>query len=193
MSRGHEGVTSMRGKPSGVLCACGCGRETRRYGSRVCRYVDRHYGHSRLGQHAGHVVEDRGHDTPCWIWQGGQQGQGYGRMSVNRRNVPAHRAYYEQQVGPIPEGLTLDHLCRIPGCVNPSHLEPVTITENRRRAVTTILCRADVVTIKREIQEALAANGGRVPDGMYVRMANRYGVAKGTIRSIRKGGSWRDV
>jgi hypothetical protein len=52
---------------------------------------------------------------------------------VNGRAVRAHRYAYEQLVGPIPEGLVLDHLCRNRLCINPLHLEPVTIGENIRR------------------------------------------------------------
>lgn len=47
--------------------------------------------------------------------------------------VRAHRAMYEEVVGKVPDGASLDHLCRNPGCVNPPHLEPVTHTENVRR------------------------------------------------------------
>lgn len=65
----------------------------------------------------------------CWIWTGGRQSAGYGRLSFGARTL-AHRAVYELLVGPIPEGLTLDHLCRVPLCVNPDHLEPVTRGEN---------------------------------------------------------------
>lgn len=54
-------------------------------------------------------------------------------MYVNGRRQPAHRVAYELFVGPIPEGLTLDHLCRVRHCVNPLHLEPVTRGENTRR------------------------------------------------------------
>jgi HNH endonuclease len=151
----------------------------------------RHYAAWLRGRHAGYRVEDRGYDTACWMWQGGDQGEGYGRMSVNRRNVPAHRAYYEQVHGPIPDGLTIDHLCKVPGCVNPDHMEPVTFRENRRRSVQTILTAEQVRTIKAELAPHIEA--GRVPDGLYATIAARYGVAKGTIRSIRKGGSWRDV
>lgn len=70
----------------------------------------------------------------CWEWTGcitkGERG-GYGRISIgNRKLALAHRVAYELYVGPIPEGLTLDHLCRVRHCVNPTHLEPVTQREN---------------------------------------------------------------
>lgn len=65
----------------------------------------------------------------CWTWLGRQDGKGYGRY----QNRAAHRVTYELLVGPIPDGLHIDHLCRNPGCVNPGHMEPVTLVENARR------------------------------------------------------------
>lgn len=67
----------------------------------------------------------------CWVW-GGKQREGYGRFTVggNGRDKQAHRVAFELLVGQIPEGLTLDHLCRNRLCVNPKHLEPVTNKEN---------------------------------------------------------------
>lgn len=64
----------------------------------------------------------------CWIWQGRINDQGYGDIWLPgiKRYRRAHRIVYEHRVGPIPEGLTLDHLCRVRHCVNPEHLEPVT-------------------------------------------------------------------
>jgi|SRR5687767_5564199 len=70
----------------------------------------------------------------CWIWTATLNPDGYGRIRVGKRTVFAHRAMYELQVGPIPAGLQLDHLCRVRECVNPEHLEPVTNRENSRRA-----------------------------------------------------------
>lgn len=55
---------------------------------------------------------------------------GYVRVRIGRTKVPAHRAVYESIVGPIPEGMELDHLCRNRACVNPGHLEPVSHQEN---------------------------------------------------------------
>ena len=69
----------------------------------------------------------------CWQWTGATDGHGYGRISLGRRgdgHAKAHRVAYEFYVGPIPDGLTIDHLCRNPSCVNPDHLEPVTHREN---------------------------------------------------------------
>lgn len=72
--------------------------------------------------------------TGCWLFIGGQTGDGYGRFSVNGRLEVPHRTAYEMFVGEIPAGLQLDHLCRTRHCVNPDHLEPVTPSENIRRS-----------------------------------------------------------
>ena len=69
----------------------------------------------------------------CWQWAG-VHAQGYGRCWWNGHSAAAHRVAFELTVGPVPEGLELDHLCRNRGCVNPAHLEPVTRRENARRA-----------------------------------------------------------
>lgn len=69
----------------------------------------------------------------CWEWVAGKDSGGYGQIGVDRRVKRAHRVAYEAIVGPIPEGLELDHLCRNRACVRPEHLEPVTRYENVRR------------------------------------------------------------
>lgn len=69
----------------------------------------------------------------CWHWTGSPRG-GYGRIRDGGRTFSAHRASYEHFVGPVPSGLTLDHTCRNKLCVNPAHLEPVTMRENTLRA-----------------------------------------------------------
>lgn len=78
------------------------------------------------------TVEDRGYVTPCWILSGAQR-NGYAVIRYGGRVVQAHRLAYEVYVGPIPEGLQLDHLCRQRACANPAHLEPVTPRENTLR------------------------------------------------------------
>jgi hypothetical protein len=71
----------------------------------------------------------------CWLWTGAKHEKGYGLLKVAGQMHRAHRFVYELLVGPIPEGLSLDHLCRVRNCVNPNHLEPVTTGENIRRGL----------------------------------------------------------
>jgi hypothetical protein len=69
--------------------------------------------------------------TGCWNWQAYCDRRGYGRSSHRLSSSRlAHRIVYELLIGPVPDGLELDHLCRNHGCVNPRHLEPVTHREN---------------------------------------------------------------
>jgi len=69
------------------------------------------------------VTED---DNGCWVWLDGRSEQGYGRFNARRKFYLVHRFSYELLIGPIPEGLVLDHLCRNRACFNPWHLDPVT-------------------------------------------------------------------
>lgn len=82
----------------------------------------------------GRVVET---DEGCWLWPGAKFRSGYANVGTvergQRRNRSLHRVFYERFVGPIPEGLDLDHLCRTTSCVNPGHVEPVTRSVNLRR------------------------------------------------------------
>lgn len=84
----------------------------------------------------------------CWIWTGQLNNQGYGAMQFARpgeqprkRTKLAHRVSYELLVGPIPDGLTIDHLCMVRRCINPGHLEVVTSQENALRSPDTLASR----------------------------------------------------
>ncbi|KKL96846.1 hypothetical protein LCGC14_1840390 [marine sediment metagenome] len=72
----------------------------------------------------------------CWLWTASRDKNGYGAFSYRRRkqgvnrSLRAHRWAYEHLVGPIPKGYLIDHICRIPACVNPAHLRTVTPREN---------------------------------------------------------------
>lgn len=74
---------------------------------------------------------------PCWIWTTATFGKdGYGAFWLDGSQRRAHRIAYAWLVGPIPDSLELDHLCRVPRCVNPQHLEPVTAKVNNHRGMS---------------------------------------------------------
>jgi hypothetical protein len=101
------------------------------------KYIDRIY--SRIDRDP----------SGCWLWRGAKDQKGYGtaRFPVNgvNRVGNVHRIVYEIEHGPIPKGLTLDHLCRNPSCVNPKHLEPVTYSENIRRGQSPEMSRERMI------------------------------------------------
>lgn len=73
----------------------------------------------------------------CWLYTGALAADGYARVkdTSTDRALLVHRVVYDELVGTVPDGLVLDHLCRVRNCVNPQHLEPVTDAENIRRGV----------------------------------------------------------
>lgn len=77
------------------------------------------------------AVDERG----CWLWQGYVDRKGYGIVRWDGKSRKAHRVTYESLIGPIGDGLQIDHLCRVRNCVNPAHLEAVTMLENIARSI----------------------------------------------------------
>lgn len=71
----------------------------------------------------------------CWLWTGSVNNCGYGNFRYDGTPMGAHRASYLIFVGPIPTGMSIDHLCRVRRCVNPAHLEPVTQRLNVLRGI----------------------------------------------------------
>jgi len=114
-------------------------------------------------------------DAPCWLWTGMDNGHGYGLLKVNRRKLMAHRLVYQMLAGPIPEGLQIDHLCRVHRCVNPAHLEPVTCRENLLRGETFQAANAAKTHCIRD-HEFTPENTRLVPGGRACRTCERdYG------------------
>ena len=66
----------------------------------------------------------------CWVWQGSDNGTGYGQISKNYKKIYVHRLSYQIHTGDIPDGMTVHHSCMNTLCVNPGHLELVTRGEN---------------------------------------------------------------
>jgi len=110
---------------------------------------------------------------PCWFWGKGLDKDGYGIIGVDGKTVKVHRLSYEIHVGPISEGLEIDHLCRRRNCWNFLHLEPVTHEVNMQRAPSAYLETA--------INAAAAARRARThckrghewtPDNTYIAVTN---------------------
>ena len=80
------------------------------------------------------IAKTRDGPDDCWEWTACLIRGGYSQFSENGKNVLGHRWAYEHWIGPIPEGLEIDHLCRNRWCVNPEHLEVVTRKENIDRS-----------------------------------------------------------
>lgn len=95
-------------------------------------------------------------DGQCWLWKGLTLSSGYGQIAVGSRSDGDYRAWlvhrlaYEWMVGPIPDGLSIDHLCHTRNCVNPAHLEPVTRGENNIRDGTPWRANAAIAAKRRK-------------------------------------------
>jgi hypothetical protein len=135
--RWGDPLKRVRGLAPSTCRAPGCARESVYRGKQLCRlHYERmsNFGSFDLPQPPPDceviLSKIRVAESGCWEWQGHVNNRGYGRL---RGRVYSHRASYEAFVGPIPDGLEIDHLCRNTRCCNPEHLEAVTPQENLRR------------------------------------------------------------
>jgi hypothetical protein len=141
-----------------------------------------------------HTKED---ENGCWIWQGALSREGYGKVrSRNGRYLSTHRAAYEVQHGPIPEGMLVCHKCDVRKCIRPSHLWLGTHLENLRdrdakgrgrplrgtRNPSAKLTQADVERIR-----ALYSTGKL----SCAKIAQQFGVARQTVHAIVLRRKWR--
>ena len=164
-----------------LYCECGCGSPVKR-GNRFI------HGHNR--RKAEYAVDQA---TGCWNWLGSLDYKGYGLMMRGRKNVRAHRYFYEQMVGPIPDGHMVCHRCDNRACVNPEHLFVGTAKENYDDSVlkgretrgekhgSAKLTEAKVLAIRANRSMSRAE------------MATYYGVSPDNIGCIVAGKSWKHL
>lgn len=106
-------------------------------------------------------------NTGCWHWMAGTNPRGYGKFSLDGETLYAHRLSYVDAKGPVPEGLELDHRCRIKSCCNPNHLEAVTHRENVRRG------EAGASTARRNAAKTHCPQGHPYSgDNLYIQASN---------------------
>lgn len=97
----------------------------------------------------------------CWHWEGAKNKKGYGSVSFGGKTHLAHRHAYTHLVGPIPDGLTIDHLCERKSCVKPTHLQPVPIAVNiQRRFNRVAICTCHVCITQRTAKHPKRPNVG---------------------------------
>lgn len=145
----------------------------------------------------GPIPEYRPELGPCWLWTATLDGHGYGYFDGH----PAHRWAWQEAHGSIaPELSDMDHLCRVPRCVRPSHLEPVTHAENIRRGAGGFLGELRVAR-RRPSGETHGTPILTEAEVRYIRssdlsgnwLAECMGVAPLTISNARRGRTWKHV
>lgn len=171
--------------PSG-LCECGCGQITNRFSASDfksgqvagdhARFI---FGHQTRLSGIDFMEEDRGYETPCWIWQRAiNKRWGYGINSGRR----AHIVEWERVNGNVPDGLDLDHLCRVRSCVNPAHLEPVSRAVNLQRGDKAKLT-PDKVREIRQLADSLS----------NAEIAGRFDVSRSTVHAVIHRLTWKNI
>jgi len=159
-------------------CHCGCGERTA-----IMQWDEPRLGYTKGAPRkfvAGHnrrckLTYTINPDTGCWVWDGSVNTSGYGQFRRNGKMTVAHRYFYEQLVGPVPDGLDLHHTCEIRNCVNPTHLVPLTTKEHLALHPQTSLTNEDKAEIR------------RLRDKVFQRdLAARYHVHTDTIRRIQR-------
>jgi hypothetical protein len=133
----------------------------------------------------------------CWLWVGGcRDRDGYGLFSIGKRQIRAHRFSYEQQNGPIPDGMVVMHTCDVPACVNPAHLRLGTTRENAadsaRKARRPVGSRKPAAKLTEgqvlNLRAQYAAGGVT-----HAQLAAEYGISRALVSVIVTRKAWRHI
>lgn len=144
------------------------------------------------------ALSDRsGGPKACWPWLGARDKDGYGRLNIGGKTVPAHVAALEEDIGrDLGEGECSLHRCDNPPCTNPAHLFPGTKAVNNAdaaakgrtrsgdRSRTAKISHQDAEVIRRECAP------GRYRRGAYSDLARRLGISSREVSYIAKGERW---
>ena len=136
---------------------------------------------------------------PCWEWTARRNNKGYGMFGVGSRTdgsakiVSAHKLAYETLIGPIPNHLESDHLCRNRGCVRPGHIEPVTHAVNCQRSPLSARPSGEASS-SAKLSEAQVQEIRRLRGKVSQRkLAARFAVGKSQIGAIQRGEWWQHL
>jgi len=154
--------------------------------------------HNSLPILSRYIVDERG----CWIYQGEITRRGYGSITLgqrrdgNRVRIGAHRYFYQQLVGPIPDGMKACHKCDVPACVNPEHIFLGTDKDNirdmhhkgRYHHAGAKGERNHFAKITEETARAILA-----AEGTQKTIAAKYGVAQTTVQAIKVRRIWKHL
>lgn len=128
----------------------------------------------------------------CWLWQGAQNGRGYGQIRRGTTSVSAHRVAYEHFVGPIPDGMLIRHSCHTPRCCNPLHLSTGTHADNSDDMLLADRSnRGERHGMVKLDEETVKAIRSRYRHGLGRALADEYGVSRETITNIAGRRSWK--
>ena len=144
--------------------------------------------------------------TGCWLWNGGKDPDGYGRVMYLGKRYVAHRLYYQMHTGVDPKGMCVCHKCDTPSCVNPDHLFLGTTKENTEdkvrkgrqakgsRSGKSKLQEADVFLIKRFIEKYPPSSSSlEMGHGVRDFLARWFGVTKFCISQIMQERTWGHI